>query len=152
MLWLLYLGWTTNQRNAFGMSFTHWCRGSGSLSIAFEISSVSVRDAEGPGDSRLGVFIVGRSWCSQRQWVRRYHSSWCRYTFRRTSRCGTLFSTAKYQDFHSISIKIKGILLHSRYIREMTFRAHIYHTGRILTGNPLQSWELMRLDDSLHCA
>jgi hypothetical protein len=27
----------------------------------FEISSVSVRDAEGPGDSGLGVFLVGRS-------------------------------------------------------------------------------------------
>lgn len=52
---------------------------------------------------------------------------------------GLFFSTAKYQDFHSISIKIKGILLHSQYIREMTFRAHIYHTGRILVGNPLQS-------------
>jgi len=43
------------------MPFTHWCRGSGSLSVVFEISSVSVRDAEGPGDSGLGVFIVGRS-------------------------------------------------------------------------------------------
>lgn len=56
---------------------------------------------------------------------------------------GLFFSTAKYQDFHNVSIKIKGILLHSQYIREMTFRARIYHTETNLTGNPLQSWELM---------
>lgn len=34
---------------------------------------------------------------------------------------GLFLSAAKCQDFHSISIHIKGILLHAQYTSEMTF-------------------------------
>ena len=38
---------------------------------------------------------------------------------------GLFFSTTMYQDFHSIIIKLKGILLHSQYICEVTFNTYI---------------------------
>jgi hypothetical protein len=82
-----------------------------SISIFSGVSSVSTRDAEGPGDSGSGIFIaeevgVGDKWSGDTttvdvQILLGDFQTWDYFPH-----------LLKYQDFWSISICTKGILLH----------------------------------------